>query len=422
MKKNVIIFNEVSKSYRIYKNKPSTLKEQMVNKLLNKNKVEVVEHKVLQNASFQIASGSTVGIIGRNGAGKSTILKLVSNIIPPDKGEISVFGSVSSLLEIGAGFQPDLSGKENVYLYGSILGLSKKYIDVHYEDIVNFSELNGFMETAVKNYSSGMYMRLAFSVAIHVNPEILVIDEVLAVGDADFQKKCFKKIREFKRNGKTIVFVSHDMTSVRDLCDQVIFVDKEGLVKIGDTDSMVNLYYTKIYGSEETVIENEVKDDTILELDEFKKHINLDSYKNPANRWGNKEIIIQNVYFSDTQGIVGNVYQQHEDIVINVQISAKSKQENVVVGVAIYDEKGTHLSGPNSKQDGLVIHEVEDKKNFKIILKKPTLLQGTYLLTLAIYDFNCTEPFDFEDKYYKFSIINNREEYGIIKLDCDWLF
>lgn len=422
MSNYAISFKGVSKAYKIYKNRPSTLKEQIINKVLRRNQMEVIEHKVLNNATFDILPGQTVGIIGRNGAGKSTTLKLIAKIISPDEGSIYVKGSVSSLLEIGAGFQPDLTGRENVFLYGTILGLTKKYIEKNYQKIVEFSELEDFMDTAVKNYSSGMYMRLAFSVAIHVDPDILIIDEVLAVGDANFQKKCFEKIREFKKKGKTIVFVSHDMSSVRDLCDHVVFVDKDGKTTFGDTEDLVNMYYTKIYGGQVESNSESLGDLDLLELDEFKKHVNFSAYNDPHYRWGNKGITINKVHFSDAAGLVKNVFDIESDVVINLELNAKEAFSDTVLGLAIYDEKGVHVSGPNSKQDGIVIKQIAGTKNVRIILRELPLLQGTYFLTLAIYDYECKDPFDFRDKHYKFSVVNNREEYGIVKINCEWLF
>lgn len=237
-----IKFNDVSKTFKIYQNKCYSIKEIFINFLLRKNKLEIQKYPVLTDVSFDIKQGETVGIIGQNGTGKSTTLKLITKILYPDKGEIETRGKISSLLEIGAGFQPDMTGRENVYLYGSILGIPKKEIEMKYNSIVEFSEVEQFMDTAVKNYSSGMYMRLAFSVAIHVDPEILVIDEVLAVGDASFQAKCIKKIKEFKNNGKTIVFVSHDMNSIKMICDRVFFIKKGGVMIEGSVEDMTNLY------------------------------------------------------------------------------------------------------------------------------------------------------------------------------------
>lgn len=239
---SVIKFRDVNKSFRIYKNKANSLKEQLIINIFKKRKLEVEEYKVLENINFDIEKGETIGIIGQNGAGKSTTLKLIAKILYPDTGEIEVKGKISSLIEVGAGFHPDLSGRENVYLYASIIGVSKKEVDERYDDIVKFAEIEEFMDSPVKNYSSGMYMRLAFSVSVHVDPEILLIDEVLAVGDANFQEKCINKIQEFKKKGKTIVFVSHDMNAIKLICDRVFFIHKGGKMVQGTTDEMIKLY------------------------------------------------------------------------------------------------------------------------------------------------------------------------------------
>lgn len=239
---SVIKFRNVNKSFRIYKNKANSLKEQLIVNIFKKRKLEVEEYKVLENINFDIEKGETIGIIGQNGAGKSTTLKLIAKILYPDTGEIEVKGKISSLIEVGAGFHPDLSGRENVYLYASIIGVSKKEVDERYDDIVKFAEIEEFMDSPVKNYSSGMYMRLAFSVSVHVDPEILLIDEVLAVGDANFQEKCINKIQEFKKKGKTIVFVSHDMNAIKLICDRVFFIHKGGKMVQGTTDEMIKLY------------------------------------------------------------------------------------------------------------------------------------------------------------------------------------
>lgn len=239
---SVIKFRDVNKSFRIYKNKANSLKEQLIVNIFKKRKLEVEEYKVLENINFDIEKGETIGIIGQNGAGKSTTLKLIAKILYPDTGEIEVKGKISSLIEVGAGFHPDLSGRENVYLYASIIGVSKKEVDERYDDIVKFAEIEEFMDSPVKNYSSGMYMRLAFSVSVHVDPEILLIDEVLAVGDANFQEKCINKIQEFKKKGKTIVFVSHDMNAIKLICDRVFFIHKGGRMVQGTTEEMIKLY------------------------------------------------------------------------------------------------------------------------------------------------------------------------------------
>lgn len=235
---NAIEVKNISKSFRLYHDKSLTLKE----RLLFFNRAKYEEVQVLSDVSFDVKKGTTVGLIGRNGSGKSTLLKLLSGIIYPDSGEIKLNGRVSSLLELGAGFHPDFTGRENIYNNASIFGLSRKEIDKRYNQIVEFSELDGYIDNPVRTYSSGMYMRLAFSVAINVDADILLIDEILAVGDANFQKKCMDKINELKKKGITIVLVSHDMGSVERICDKAIWLDDGKIKYQGDAYDTVYTY------------------------------------------------------------------------------------------------------------------------------------------------------------------------------------
>lgn len=200
----------------------------------------------LKDVSFEVPQGSTFGLIGSNGSGKSTLLKVLSKIYFPDTGRIDTNGRVAALLEVGSGFHPELSGRENIYLNGSILGMSKKYIDEKYESIVSFSGVEEFIDQPVKNYSSGMYVRLGFSVAIHVEPEILIVDEVLAVGDAEFQEKCRQKFMEFKSDGRTVILVSHSMGAVREMCDHAAWLDKGELRCFGEAGNVIRRYEESI--------------------------------------------------------------------------------------------------------------------------------------------------------------------------------
>ena len=228
----------ISKSFKISYDKSKTLKDKII--FAKKDKYEI--HQVLDDVSFTIEKGEAVGLIGHNGCGKSTTLKLLTRIIYPDSGEISIDGRVSSLLELGAGFHPDMTGRENIYTNASIFGLTRKEIDKRLDQIIEFSELQEFIDNPVRTYSSGMYMRLAFSVAINVDAEILLIDEILSVGDQHFQEKCFNKMRELKAEGKTMVFVTHSMQSVRDLCDRAVWL-YDGKVRMdGNTNEVVNEY------------------------------------------------------------------------------------------------------------------------------------------------------------------------------------
>lgn len=249
----IIEIEHVWKQFRRQTLRPQTLKEALVSRFARKAGAqdEPSTFWALRDLSLEIERGETFGIIGNNGSGKSTLLKLITGISKPTRGRVSVNGRVSALLELGAGFHPDFSGRENAYLNGAILGLSRKEVDRHFESIVSFAELEAFIDNPVKTYSSGMYMRLAFSIAIHVDPDILVIDEVLAVGDTAFQQKCFDQIHKFKHHGKTILFVSHSLQTVQDLCQRAAWIDRGDLRALGKTGEVLDFYSEQIAGSVE---------------------------------------------------------------------------------------------------------------------------------------------------------------------------
>lgn len=243
-----IEISDVWKQYQLQAHRPQTLKEMIVRRLRGQTADEN-KFWALKDVSFDIERGETFGVIGNNGSGKSTLLKLITGISKPTKGRVAIDGRISALLELGAGFHPDFSGRENTFLNGAILGLKRKEIERQFESIVAFAELEPFIDNPVKTYSSGMYMRLAFSIAIHVDPDILVIDEVLAVGDAAFQQKCYDRIHRFKHNGKTIVFVSHSLTTVRELCQRVAWLDKGSLRALGNTEQVLDFYTEQVTAS-----------------------------------------------------------------------------------------------------------------------------------------------------------------------------
>ena len=239
MKEIAISVENVEKSFKIYKDKGYTLKERI---LFFKSRNAYVKNNILRGISFDIEKGDILGIVGKNGSGKSTLLKLITKIIYPDSGSIKINGKVSSLIELGAGFHPDMTGRENIYINASIYGLTKKEIDSKLDTIIKFSELEEFIDSPIRTYSSGMYMRLAFSVAINVEAEILLIDEILSVGDANFQAKCFRKMQELQDSGITIVIVSHDLHTMEKLCNKVIWIESGKIKRSGIPNEVLKEY------------------------------------------------------------------------------------------------------------------------------------------------------------------------------------
>jgi len=235
-----IVAENLSKKFRIPREKRTTLFQNLVG--IIKRQLEYEEFWALQDVSFQVEKGETFGIIGRNGSGKTTLLKILAKVLYPDKGTVTINGRVASFLELGVGFQPELTARDNVYIYASILGVGKKQVDKVYDAIFDFAELKKFQDMKLKNYSSGMYLRLAFSTAIHAHPDIMLVDEVLAVGDEAFQKKCLAKIEEFRRQGRTIVFVSHSLGMVRQLCQRCLLLDSGRALSLGATEDVIADY------------------------------------------------------------------------------------------------------------------------------------------------------------------------------------
>ena len=266
---NSIEVRNVSKSFKVYFDKGNELKEKML--FWKRNRYE--NRVVLNNISFTVKKGEAVGLIGRNGCGKSTTLKLLTKIIYPDSGSIEMCGRVSSLLELGAGFHPDMSGRENIYTNAAIFGLTKKEIDERLEDIIEFSELQQFIDNPVRTYSSGMYMRLAFSVAINVNADILLIDEILAVGDANFQAKCFNKLREIKANGTTIIIVSHALGQIEEICDKSIWI-KDGQIEQEGDPREVDIAYLD-YMNQERLSKDEQERARILRIEAEQRRLTV---------------------------------------------------------------------------------------------------------------------------------------------------
>ena len=309
MSEIAISVNNISKMYKLYENPMDRLKESLG--LTRKKRYK--EHYALNNVSFQVKKGETVGIIGTNGSGKSTILKIITGVLNPTQGEVVVDGRISALLELGAGFNGEYSGIENVYLNGQMIGFSKEEIDAKLQDILDFADIGDFIHQPVKTYSSGMFVRLAFAVAINIEPEILIVDEALSVGDVFFQAKCYRKFEEFKEMGKTILFVSHDLSSIGKYCDRVVLLNKGEKLAEGDAKEMVNLYRRVLVNQyDEPGEQNTAQKETpeVQEEKSTKDQLNL----NPkVLEYGSKLAEIQDFAIRDKSGMVTNVIEKGEE-------------------------------------------------------------------------------------------------------------
>jgi ABC-type polysaccharide/polyol phosphate transport system ATPase subunit len=419
----VIKVKNVWKTFKVYHDKGITLKERLIFK--NRNHYE--KREVLKGIDLTINKGDVVGLIGENGSGKSTLLKLLTRIMYPDQGEIIVTGKVSSLLELGAGFHPDLSGKENIYTNASIFGLTKKEIDERLNRIIEFSELEDFIDNPVRTYSSGMYMRLAFSVAINVDADILLIDEILAVGDANFQAKCFDKLRDLKRSGTTIVLVTHDTNVVERFCSKAVWLNDGKMVIDSIATKVVDAYLSymndkKLKALEE--VDSNVQEVVLANTDEQvvgAKDETLEHIDYSKNRFGLKyaEIVKGSIY--NKSGVLTNVLKGGESVEIHIEYKVNKKIDKLVFGMGIYTMDELCLIGTNTQLDRLEIVHTNKQGVVKFKIKEMPLLTGKYILQLAIVDENGT-PMDYYREYCKFNVINEDRAVGYISLNHKWEF
>lgn len=413
----VIKVDSVYKSFKIYYDRGQSFKERIL--FRNRNRHEV--HEVLKGVSLSIKKGEVVGLIGENGSGKSTLLKLMTKIIYPDKGSIKIKGKVSSLLELGAGFHPDMTGRENIYTNASIFGLTKKEIDDRLEKIIEFSELEEFIDNPVRTYSSGMYMRLAFSVAINVDADILLVDEILAVGDASFQAKCFNKMQELKHEGKTIVIVSHDTGSIERLCDRAVWIDEGFKKKDGIPHDVIALYLDKIMNKEiNNNIDYDINVEENTDVKEEKISIaekNTEGSEKNSNRTGNRYIEIESVKMISIESNKEQYNFKPED---KVKIIIKYNRNNLninesVVGIGIFRTDGLNCYGTNSYIDNSEKLKIEDKGMIEVVFEEIQLLEGSYTLDVAFHD-EYGVPYDYIRKVKRFNIYSNIKDSGIFRI------
>lgn len=425
-----IEIKNISKSFRIYHDKPTTLKEKLL--FIKKKSFDVFN--AVENVSLNIEKGETIGLIGENGSGKSTLLKLITKIIYPDNGEIITRGKVSSLLELGAGFHPDFTGRENIYINASIFGFSRKEIEKRIDKIIEFSELEEFIDNPIRTYSSGMYMRLAFSIAINIDPDILLIDEILAVGDENFQKKCLNKIKEFKNFGVTIVIVSHDLGSIQKICDKVVWMDNGSIKAIGDTKRVVDMYLETVAKRFEKNIEreNSIKAEEISNdsKDELTDNINdkkdlEDKLKNNFNnnRWGNRKVEIIDVKLYDKESKEIYIFRSGDMCIIRLFYKCNVKNLNEVndihFGIGIFNMDNVSCYGTNTYIDRLDKYEIKKEGYVDCIIKNLDLVEGKYLLDVACHTENGT-PYDYQKSRLTFTVFSEVRDVGIAKLEHIW--
>ncbi len=406
-----IIVKDLHKFYKKFSNKHKflTLKSAFLSKTLFSDLKSDEVFAALKGISFEVKKGKTVSIIGENGSGKSTLLKILAGISKPSKGEVVTEGRISALIELGAGFHPEISGRENIFINGSILGLSKKRIEEKLEDIIKFAELEDFIDNPVKTYSSGMYMRLGFSIAINVDPDILLIDEVLAVGDASFVPKCLDKINEFKRKGKTIIFVSHDLGTVERISDKVIWIKDGKIFKQGYPKRITDAYLEYI-GKKDEIQASEDHQNKEAEG-------NLDQEK----RWGSRDVEITNVKMKDGKGNEKYVFSYDEPLSIEFDVNAKKKEKDFVFGMGILNYEGVNCYGSNTHIENFKSNEISGKGKVRINIPSLNLVNGTYFLNLAVHKRDGF-PFDYHHFLYTFKVVSIHRDIGIARVSHEWDF
>lgn len=379
----VVTVDNVSKTFKLPLEQSSGIKQLLINKLRGKKGYEL--QTVISDVSFEIREGEFFGIVGRNGSGKSTMLKMLAGIYEPNQGQVNVKGSLTPFIELGVGFNPELTGRENVFMNGALLGFSHSEMLGMYDDIVKFAELERFMDQKLKNYSSGMQVRLAFSIAIKAESDILLIDEVLAVGDAAFQRKCFDYFMKLKKDKKTVILVTHDMSAVRQYCDRAIMIDRGRIVKEGKVEKVAQAYQ-KLFNDEiGTIIGNEVEDD---------------------KRWGSGKIQANRpqVNVSDKSIKISVNYMVNQDI-----------EDHPIFGFNIYNSRGMNLLEGNTRREKIKTRSVKKGEKIALTWEFPNVLaMDTYSVSVSTCDSSVTEFYDWYNEAEQFVITKEGNTAAVI--------
>lgn len=393
--KPMVEVENLKKRFRLPKTRPRTLRESAGALLARRSAHETID--ALTDVTLAVQRGEFLGIIGANGSGKSTLLKILAGVLHPTSGSVAVRGRLSAFLELGVGHDPELSARENVFLNGIVLGLSRARVAETYRDIVAFADVARFMEAPLKTFSSGMRVRLAFASAISVPADILLLDEVLAVGDADFQERCFRVFREFKRMGKTIIFVSHDLGSIEEFCDRVAILDYGSLAFTGSPSAAIERYHRLHTRTERPTAER------------------LKAPRPTPPR------LIRSVSFAGSDGRPRDTFETGERLDIVLTYDSDAPIEDPVVGLALYTADGIHLTGPNTKTSGVRLPRLLGRGSVVYRVSRLPFLAGDYLVTVGIFDRSGAHAYDFVEKGFSFRVLPTaRNQYGLVNLEESW--
>jgi lipopolysaccharide transport system ATP-binding protein len=400
----LIELRQVSKRFALHQERQRSFQETFI-RFVQRKRNDRHEFWPLQDVSFSVNRGDSFGIIGPNGSGKSTLLKLITGILEPTSGELFTRGRIASLLELGAGFHPDLTGRENIFLNGSVLGLSRRQMKERLDEIIDFAELGDFIDVPIKHYSSGMYVRLGFAVAIYTDPDILLVDEVLAVGDVSFQHKCLDSIQRFRDGGGTLVLVSHDLGVVQSLCNAAMWLDR-GVVHAKGLPTDVVMAYLNAMACRE---EGESRVQSIPEGER-------------GRRWGTGRVRITDVELCGGNGTPCSVFVDGGPMEIHLHYDSLERVDDPVFGLAIHHQNGTHVCGPNTGFGRCNVPYVEGPGELVYSIPSLPLLQGTYMVSVSVHNRSDTEMYDYHDRLYPFRVYPGKsgEHYGLVTLNGEW--
>ncbi len=392
-------FDQVSKKFRLDFNRPRSLQEMFVQRRI---RAEADYFWALHDISFTIEPGEHVGLIGTNGSGKSTLLKLMSRVIRPTSGSIETHGRVAGLLELGTGFHPDLTGRENIFLNASILGLSRAETKRRLDEIINFADIGQFIDVQVRNYSSGMVVRLGFAITTALDPDVLLIDEVLAVGDADFQRKCITRLEDLQAQGVTLVFVSHGMGQMQQLCQRAIWISHGNIVADGEVEPVAGHYL-----------------DSVASTASKRRAPQGDTQR---NRWGTYQAEITQVELQNAAGECPPYFKTGDFLRLRLHYQAHARIDRPTFGLAFYRRDGAHVNGPNSDSEGYHIAAIDGPGYVDYIIDHLPLNSGLYELTAAIYNHDSTLAYDHQHRAFSLEVraAGRWAESGVVHIPATW--